>query len=84
MRPEPERVLLGSQPSLESPHNSVHGAMGRSNVMFSFQSAFHPVFWMHHNNIDRFCKLRTPSRSRSLFLNLIRPRSLRSDHVLLT
>ena len=33
--------------------------MGRSNVMFSFQSAFHPVFWMHHNNIDRFCKLLT-------------------------
>ena len=49
--------MLGSQPSLESPHNSVHGAMGRSNVMFSFQSAFHPVFWMHHNNIDRFCTM---------------------------
>ena len=36
--------------------------------MFSFQSAFHPVFWMHHNNIDRFCKLLTLSRSSSLFL----------------
>ncbi len=29
-----DQLVLGSQPSLESPHNSVHGAMGRSSVMF--------------------------------------------------
>jgi len=37
--------------SLESPHNSVHGIV--SGIMASFQSSFHPVFWMHHNNVER-------------------------------
>jgi hypothetical protein len=38
--------------SLESPHNSVHGIVG--GIMAAFQSSFHPVFWMHHCNIDRY------------------------------
>ena len=42
----------GRNPSIESPHNSIHGMLG--GVMATFQSAFHPVFWLHHNNIDRF------------------------------
>ena len=41
------RESNANTPSLESPHNSVHGAMGRSNVMFGFQSSFHPVFCAH-------------------------------------
>jgi len=39
------------EPSLESPHNSIHGICG--GVMASFQSSFQPVFWMHHCNVDR-------------------------------
>jgi len=38
-------------PSVESPHNSVHGICG--GIMASFQSSFHPVFWMHHCNVER-------------------------------
>ena len=38
--------------SVEKAHNSVHGIV--SGIMASFQSSFHPVFWMHHNNVERF------------------------------
>jgi peptidoglycan hydrolase-like protein with peptidoglycan-binding domain len=38
-------------PSIEGPHNSIHGIV--SGIMSSFQSAFHPVFWLHHCNVDR-------------------------------
>merc|ERR1719262_176521 len=38
-------------PSVESPHNSIHGMV--SGIMASFQSSFHPVFWLHHCNVDR-------------------------------
>merc|ERR1712093_954062 len=38
-------------PSVESPHNSIHGIC--SGIMASFQSSFHPVFWLHHCNVDR-------------------------------
>ena len=38
-------------PSVESPHNSVHGAVG--GIMASYQSSFHPVFWLHHCQVDR-------------------------------
>jgi len=38
-------------PSVESPHNRVHVMIG--GVMASMQSSFHPIFWMHHCNIDR-------------------------------
>lgn len=37
--------------SLEAPHNTVHGVVG--GIMASYQSSFHPVFWMHHCNVDR-------------------------------
>jgi len=38
-------------PSLENPHNMIHGIVG--GIMASYQSSFHPVFWMHHNNVER-------------------------------
>ena len=38
-------------PSLEASHNTIHGIVG--GVMASFQSSFHPIFWMHHNNVER-------------------------------
>jgi tyrosinase len=34
-----------------TPHNSVHGFVG--GVMGSYQSPQDPIFWMHHNMIDR-------------------------------
>ena len=46
------RGRSATKPSIESPHNTVHGKLG--GVMASFQSSFHPIFWLHHNNIDRF------------------------------
>eukprot|EP00930_Biecheleria_cincta_P058977 TRINITY_DN44750_c0_g1_i1.p1 TRINITY_DN44750_c0_g1~~TRINITY_DN44750_c0_g1_i1.p1 ORF type:complete len:803 (-),score=137.81 TRINITY_DN44750_c0_g1_i1:402-2771(-) len=38
-------------PTIESPHNSIHMFVG--GLMGSFQSSFHPVFWLHHCNVDR-------------------------------
>ena len=38
--------------SIEQPHGTVHVHTG--DVMRSHRSSFHPVFWMHHCNIDRF------------------------------
>lgn len=38
-------------PSIEAPHNSIHGMVG--GLMGTFQSAFHPIFWLHHCNVDR-------------------------------
>jgi hypothetical protein len=38
-------------PSIETPHNNIHGYV--SGIMASFQSSFHPAFWLHHCNIDR-------------------------------
>ena len=46
------RVRNSAKPSIEDPHNSMHGGLG--GVMASYQSSFHPVFWLHHNNVDRF------------------------------
>ena len=40
------------KPSIETPHDSVHGAIG--GVMASFRSSFSPIFWLHHNNVERF------------------------------
>ena len=37
--------------SLETPHNKIHGMVG--GIMASFQSSFHPIFWLHHCNVDR-------------------------------
>ena len=30
----------------------MHGAIG--GVMGGFRSSFSPLFWLHHNNVDRF------------------------------
>ncbi|KAK7231063.1 metalloendopeptidase [Aureococcus anophagefferens] len=40
-----------ANPSVESCHNSIHMYVG--GIMGGFQSAFHPVFWLHHCNVDR-------------------------------
>ena len=40
-----------SKVSVETPHNKIHGIVG--GIMASFQSSFHPIFWLHHNNVDR-------------------------------
>ena len=37
--------------SLEEPHDNIHGFVGR--LMADFGSAFHPIFWLHHCNVDR-------------------------------
>ena len=29
----------------------MHGVVG--GIMASYQSSFHPVFWLHHCNVDR-------------------------------
>lgn len=41
----------GSSDSLENSHNGIHVAIG--GVMGQMYSAFHPIFWLHHNNVDR-------------------------------
>jgi len=38
--------------SIEQPHGTMHVHTG--DVMKSHRSSFHPIFWMHHCNIDRF------------------------------
>ena len=42
---------MGSANSIENSHNGIHVAIG--GVMARMFSAFHPIFWMHHNNVDR-------------------------------
>ena len=41
---------------LESPHNSIHDIIGGTggNMSSVDISAFDPVFWLHHANMDRF------------------------------
>ncbi|KAH8197341.1 hypothetical protein TruAng_008507 [Truncatella angustata] len=43
-------------PSLEDPHNDIHVNTGRfmQNPVYS---AFDPLFWLHHANVDRFFAL---------------------------
>lgn len=41
----------GSPNSIENSHNAIHVAIG--GVMARMSSAFHPIFWLHHNNVDR-------------------------------
>ena len=36
---------------LTAAHNIIHGVVG--GIMASYQSSFHPVFWLHHCNVDR-------------------------------
>lgn len=38
--------------SLESPHDAVHVAAGFPMISVEF-AAFHPLFWLHHCNVDR-------------------------------
>ncbi|KAF4635965.1 hypothetical protein G7Y89_g2127 [Cudoniella acicularis] len=42
-------------PSVESVHNSIHGDVGQNYGHMSFleYSAFDPIFWLHHCNVDR-------------------------------
>lgn len=48
-----------SKPSFESPHNTVHNAVGCPNgTMYDLNwSAFDPVFMLHHANVDRLIAL---------------------------
>ena len=46
------RERSSHKPSIEDPHNGIHG--GLRGVMATYESSFHPIFWLHHNNIDRF------------------------------
>ena len=41
---------------LESPHNSIHDIIGGDggNMSYVDISAFDPIFWLHHANMDRF------------------------------
>ena len=41
---------------LESPHNSIHDIIGGEggNMSYVEISAFDPIFWLHHANMDRF------------------------------
>eukprot|EP00803_Ostreobium_quekettii_P001087 evm.model.scf_853EXC.6 EVM.evm.TU.scf_853EXC.6 scf_853EXC:58036-60614(-) len=43
----------GGNNSIEAPHGDVHVAVGfpMSSLMVA---AFHPIFWLHHCNVDRF------------------------------
>ena len=45
------RPPVGYGPLEGNPHNTVHGFVG--GIMSSFQSPRDPVFWMHHNMIER-------------------------------
>ncbi|RDL42060.1 uncharacterized protein BP5553_02039 [Venustampulla echinocandica] len=44
-----------SGPSLEAIHNDIHGDVGGSygHMMALEYSAFDPIFWLHHTNVDR-------------------------------
>ncbi|KAK6354515.1 hypothetical protein TWF696_003658 [Orbilia brochopaga] len=44
----------GQFDSLEGVHDTIHGTVGSGGTMsFVPYSAFDPVFWLHHTNIDR-------------------------------
>lgn len=44
----------GQYGSLENMHDNLHGALGGNGHMSSLEvSAFDPVFWLHHCNVDR-------------------------------
>lgn len=45
----------GSNDNLEMIHNNIHGLVGGNGHMSYIPfSAFDPIFWLHHCNIDRF------------------------------
>ncbi|KAI9050966.1 hypothetical protein LZ554_005076 [Drepanopeziza brunnea f. sp. 'monogermtubi'] len=45
--------------SVENPHNQVHGCvgLGAGHMSFLAYSAFDPLFWLHHANVDRLYAL---------------------------
>ena len=46
-------LSTGQRKSLEDSHNMVHVAVG--GIMGSVPTAaFHPIFWLHHCNVDRY------------------------------
>lgn len=46
---------LSNVDSLEAVHDSIHGITGSGGHMtYLDYSAFDPVFWLHHANVDRF------------------------------
>jgi tyrosinase len=50
----PAELRNGSYDSIESIHNQIHGMVGGSGHMAYIPfSAFDPIFWLHHCNIDR-------------------------------
>ena len=42
----------GGSTSVETPHNSIHVVMGWPMASVEF-AAFHPIFFLHHCNVDR-------------------------------
>lgn len=47
-----ERQSSANLPSVETPHNSVHGIVGIPMGSVDY-AAFDIVFWLHHCNVDR-------------------------------
>ncbi|PBP16171.1 tyrosinase, partial [Diplocarpon rosae] len=45
--------------SIEAPHNQVHGSigMGGGHMSVLSYSAYDPIFWLHHANVDRMFAL---------------------------
>lgn len=46
-----QRAYHDFSTAIEDPHNRVHGWTG--GFMATYRSAFDPLFWVHHANIDR-------------------------------
>ncbi len=46
-----ERDFRDFNGALENPHNRIHGWAG--GFMATYRSAFDPLFWCHHANVDR-------------------------------
>ncbi len=47
---QPSYILYS--PALENPHNGLHGFVGGTMGLIPY-SAYDPIFWAHHANIDR-------------------------------
>ncbi|KAH7132594.1 hypothetical protein B0J11DRAFT_601212 [Dendryphion nanum] len=47
----------GGRSSIETPHNTIHEQMAPGHMVPIAVSAFDPVFWLHHANVDRFMAL---------------------------
>ncbi|TVY55332.1 Polyphenol oxidase 1 [Lachnellula cervina] len=52
-------TLATSGTSIEGVHNGVHASIGGQNGFMTFldYSAFDPIFWLHHTNVDRLSAL---------------------------